>query len=254
MDPIMSAERLTKRFGDLTAVDNVDLELHREGILSIIGPNGAGKTTFFNLLTGLLRPDKGKVYFKGEEITNLPPHEIVVRGLSRSFQVVSLFDDATVLDNVRVGIQSTTGYQWKLFSPFGEDRLVNERALQLIERVGLAEVKDDLVGAISHGDRKILDVAVSLVTNPEVLLLDEPTSGLAGEERSRMIHLIEGDLKKEIKMVIVEHDMDVVFSLSDQIMVLNQGKILAFGKPDEIARDSKVQEAYLGGERGYAGA
>jgi branched-chain amino acid transport system ATP-binding protein len=254
MSKIMSTIDVTKRFRNLVAVDHVTLDVENEGILSIIGPNGAGKTTFFNLLTGLVKPDGGKIYFKGEDITILPPYEIVKRRISRSFQVVSLFDDMSIYDNVRIGCQSFLRYKSKLFSCFEETKTVNEAALKIIERVGLIGMKDNMVKTISHGHRKILDIAVSLTTEPEVLLLDEPTSGLAGEDLTKMIDLITEDLSKKMKVVIVEHNMDIVFNFSDQILVLNQGKVLALGTPCAISENVEVQKAYLGGDRGYAGA
>ena len=250
----LSIEGLTKRFGDLVAVDQVSLEVEKGGILSIIGPNGAGKTTFFNLLTGYFRPDGGRVAFKGKDITGLPPHEVVKLGISRSFQVASLFDEMTVLDNISIGVQSHLGYKGRLFSRFEGNAAVREESIRVLEQVKIQEIKDRTVKALSHGDRKILDLAMALTTRPEILLLDEPTSGLAGEEQAKMVELIAENLRKAIKLVIVEHDMDVVFSLSDHIMVLNQGRKLAYGTPQEIARNEEVQKAYLGGDRSHAGA
>jgi len=254
MSKIMSVTDVTKRFGNLIAVDHVNLEIAPEGIMSIIGPNGAGKTTLFNILTGTVNPDEGRVFFKGEDITGLPAYKIVEKGISRSFQVVSLFDEMSVFDNIRIGCQSFRHYKSRLFSSFERSQMVNEAALKIIERVGLVGMKNNLVKAISHGHRKMLDIAVSLTTEPELLLLDEPTSGLAGEDRAKMIKLIKEDLSKEMRVVIVEHNMDIVFNLSDQIMVLNQGKVLALGTPDEIGENAEVQKAYLGGDRGHVGA
>jgi branched-chain amino acid transport system ATP-binding protein len=249
----LSVQEMTKRFGDLVAVDHISLEVEKEGILAIIGPNGAGKTTFFNLLTGFHQPDSGKVVFKGKDITALSPHEVIRYGISRSFQVASLFNDMTILGNVQIGVQSRMGYKGKLFSRFEDNSKVREESLRTLELVKLAEIKDHVVKALSHGDRKILDLAMALTTKPEILLLDEPTSGLAGEEQARMVDLIAETLRKELKLVIVEHDMDVVFTLSDHIMVLNQGKKIAYGTPQEIAKNEEVQKAYLGGERYHVG-
>jgi branched-chain amino acid transport system ATP-binding protein len=250
----LSVDGITKKFGDLVAVDHVSLEIGKEGVLSIIGPNGAGKTTFFNLLTGFHRPDAGKVTFKGKEITNLPPYEIICHGISRSFQVASLFNDMTILDNVRIGVQCHLGFSSRLFTRFDGNRAVQEESIRILERVKLVEIKDHVVNALSHGDRKILDLAMALTTRPEILLLDEPTSGLAGEEETKMVDLIAENLRRELKLVIVEHDMDIVFSLSDHIMVLNQGRKLAYGTPQEIVNNEDVQTAYLGGDRSHAGA
>ena len=248
----LSIEGLTKRFGNLVAVDQVSLEIEKEGILSIIGPNGAGKTTFFNLLTGFYRPDSGRVILNGRDITNRPPHENMKEGISRSFQVASLFDEMTVLDNIRMGVQSYMGVKSRLFSCFEDNAEVRTESLKLLEKFKLQEIGNHTVKALSHGDRKILDLAMALTTRPEILLMDEPTSGLAGEEQARMVELITEQLRKELKLVIVEHDMDMVFSLSDHIMVLNRGKKLAYGTPQEIADNEEVQEAYLGGDRSHA--
>jgi branched-chain amino acid transport system ATP-binding protein len=250
----LSIEGLTKRFGDLVAVDQISLEVEKEGILSIIGPNGAGKTTFFNLLTGFYRPDSGRVTLKGRDITHRPPHENIKEGISRSFQVASLFDEMTVLDNIRIGVQSYLGTKGNIFSLFEDNAKVREESLKVLEKVKLQDIHDHTVKALSHGDRKILDLAMALTTRPEILLLDEPTSGLAGEEQARMVELISEQLRKELKLVIVEHDMDIVFSLSDHIMVLNQGKKLAYGTPQEIVENEEVQRAYLGGDRSHARA
>lgn len=249
---LISIEGITKRFGDLIAVNNVSLEIEREGILSIIGPNGAGKTTFFNILTGFHKPNQGKVLFKGKNVTGFPPHKIVRQGISRAFQVASLFNGMTVLDNVRLGVQSHLGYKSKLFQVFEKNAVVREEALRILERTKLIEVRDRVANALSHGDRKILDLAMALTTKPEVLLLDEPTSGLAGEEQGKMVRLLSEELRKEVKLVIVEHHLDIVFSLSSHIMVLNQGKKLAYGTPKEIMDNDEVQEAYIGGDRSNA--
>ncbi|RPJ10931.1 MAG: ABC transporter ATP-binding protein [Deltaproteobacteria bacterium] len=250
----LTIEGITKRFGDLVAVDGVSLEIEQGGILSIIGPNGAGKTTFFNLLTGFHKPDHGRVLFKEKDITGLPPYEVIRQGISRSFQVASLFDEMTVLDNVQIGVQSHLRYKGRLFSRFEGNTAVREESLKILDRVKLVEIKDHVVKALSHGDRKILDLAMALTTRPEILLLDEPTSGLAGEEQAKMVDLISENLREELKLVIVEHDMDIVFTLSDRIMVLNQGKKLAYGNPREIMENEEVQKAYLGGDRSNAGA
>lgn len=245
---LFSIQNLTKSFGSLMATNHIDLEIQEEGVLSIIGPNGAGKTTFFNLLTGLFPPSDGKILFKGQDITGMAPSRIIQMGISRSFQVVSLFEEMTVLDNVRIGVQSQMGFRAKLFSSFSGNHKVEQNAMLVLERVGLLDIKDQLVSAISHGDRKILDLALALTTKPDVLLLDEPMSGLAKGERSRIVQLILNDFKLHMKLIIVEHDMDVVFALSDAILVLNQGSVLAIGAPDEITANDEVQRAYLGGE------
>jgi branched-chain amino acid transport system ATP-binding protein len=248
----LSIEGLTKRFGSMVAVDEVSLEVPREGILSVIGPNGAGKTTFFNLLTGFYRPDGGRLSLKGRDITGRPPHENIKEGISRAFQIASLFPDMTVLDNVRIGVQSYLGVKRKLFARFEDNAQVREESMKILEKVKLQDMRNRMVGALSHGDRKVLDLAMALTTRPELLLLDEPAAGLSGAEQARMTELITEQLRKNLKLIIVEHDMDMVFGLSDHIMVLNQGKKLAYGTPREIANDEAVQAAYLGGDRSHA--
>ena len=250
---LFSIKDLTKRFGSLVATDHVSLEIEEEGILSIIGPNGAGKTTFFNLLTGFHKPDDGTIIYHGKDITGLEPEQIIRHKISRSFQVVSLFEEMTVLDNVRIGVQSNLGFKGNLFANFLNNKLIREKAMEILARVRLTDIRDQVVTAISHGDRKILDLAMSLTVEPDVLLLDEPMSGLAKGERVRIIELITEDFKKDMKLIIVEHDMDAVFTISDKILVLNQGAVLALGTKEEIANNEQVQNAYLG-ERSNAAA
>lgn len=244
---LISIQGLIKRFGALTATNDVSLEIPREGILSIIGPNGAGKTTFFNLLTGFLKPDAGKIIYKGQDVTGKKPYQIIRYGLSRSFQIVSLFEEMTVLDNVRVGVQRNLGFMNKMFLSYKHAAAVTTRAMDLLEEVGMAEMANLSAASIPHGDRKILDLCVALTTNPETLLLDEPMAGLSRAERLRITQLIK-KLSETRKVIIVEHDMDLVFGISDYILVLHHGAILATGTPKEIAANEEVQAAYLGSE------
>jgi ABC-type branched-chain amino acid transport systems, ATPase component len=244
---LFSIQGLTKRFGALVATNNVSLEIEREGILSIIGPNGAGKTTFFNLLTGFLKPDEGKIIYDGQDVTGKKPHEIIKYGISRSFQVVSLFEEMTVLDNVRVGVQRNLGFMNRMFLNYRLADEVTKRSMEILEEVGVAEMADLPAASIPHGDRKILDLAVALTTNPQTLLFDEPMAGLSKAERLRITQLIR-KLSETRKVILVEHDMDLVFSISDHILVLHHGAILASGTPAEIAANEEVQSAYLGRE------
>ena len=244
---LFSIQGLTKRFGALVATNNVSLEIERKGILSIIGPNGAGKTTFFNLLTGFLKPDEGKIIYNGQDVTGKKPHEIIKYGISRSFQVVSLFEEMTVLDNVRVGVQRNLGFMNRMFLNYKCAEEVTKRSMEILEEVGLAEMADFPAASIPHGDRKILDLGVALTTNPETLLFDEPMAGLSKAERLRITQLIR-KLSESRKIILVEHDMDLVFSISDHILVLHHGAILASGTPVEIAANEEVQSAYLGRE------
>ena len=243
---LFSIQGLTKRFGALVAVNDVTADIPEEGILSIIGPNGAGKTTFFNLLTGFLPPDAGSVSYKGQDITGKKPYQIIKYGISRSFQVVSLFEDMTVLDNIRVGVQRHMGIMNKLFFD-SNNTAATEKSLEILEQVGLRELAYLPAPSIPHGDRKILDLAMALTTDPQTLLLDEPMAGLSKAERLRITGLIK-KLAESRKVIIVEHDMDLVFAISHEILVLHHGAILARGHPDEIAANALVQSAYLGGE------
>ena len=243
---LFSIQGLTKRFGALIAVNNVSLEIEREGILSIIGPNGAGKTTFFNLLTGFLKSDSGKMLYKGEDVTGKKPYQIINYGIARSFQVVSLFEDMTVLDNVRVGIQRNLGLMNRMFLE-ASNAAVTEKAMELLELVGIANLAHHGASHIPHGDRKILDLTMALTSKPETVLLDEPMAGLSKVERLRITELIR-KLGQTRKVILVEHDMDLVFGISETVLVLHHGAILAKGTPQEIAANEDVQSAYLGRE------
>lgn len=255
MSCILKTENLTKKFGELVAVNKVSISIEEKGVLSIIGPNGAGKTTFFNLLTGYLKPTSGKIFLKGEDITGMPPYDIVHKKLSRSFQIVSYFPEFTIFENIQMGVFNHLGYNYNYFANISKLKNVREESEKYIELLGLTEQKDLKAKFLSHGDKKILDIAMCLTVEPEILLLDEPTSGVSGTERAKVINFIS-DLAKNIKIVVVEHDMDIVFSISDRIVVLTQGSILADGTAEEIRNNEDVQKAYLGGysEGGYENA
>ncbi|RLE11780.1 ABC transporter ATP-binding protein, partial [Candidatus Aerophobetes bacterium] len=216
-------------------------------ITSIIGPNGAGKTTFFNLLTGFYKPDEGRIFFKDEDITPLPVHKIIRRGISRSFQVLQLFENFTVMENVWIGVQAAKGYGKELFSS-SELQDVREKTEEMIKKIGLSDKMNTLIKYLSHGERRMIDVIISLTSNPELLLLDEPMAGLASEERLRMSNFIK-NLSENLTIIVVEHDMDVVFSISDKIAVMHQGELIAVGSPEEIRQNEQVQQAYLGEAR-----
>ncbi len=244
---ILKTQNLTKRFGGLTAVNRVTLEIEKGKITSIIGPNGAGKTTFFNLLTGFYKPDEGRIFFKDEDITPLPVHKIIRRGISRSFQVLQLFENFTVMENVWIGVQAAKGYGKELFSS-SELQDVREKTEEMIKKIGLSDKMNTLIKYLSHGERRMIDVIISLTSNPELLLLDEPMAGLASEERVRMSNFIK-NLSENLTIIVVEHDMDVVFSISDKIAVMHQGELIAVGSPEEIRQNEQVQQAYLGEAR-----
>lgn len=246
---MLKIENLRKYFGEVRAVDNVSLEMEAGVLTSIIGPNGAGKTTLINLITGRLIPDSGRVIFMGEDITKLPPHERVMRGIGRSFQIMSFFPALTVFENVQIPIISHMRQSLNLFSARSSLREVNERAVKILKDVGLLDKKDLPAKALSHGDQRLLEIAIAMGTEPKLLFLDEPTSGTNPIERAQVLNYIK-TLAKEGRttFVIIEHDMDVVFELSDRIIVMHKGKVIADGKPSEIKKDENVREVYLGGE------
>lgn len=246
---LIAIENLTKNFGGLRAVDGVTMKVKEGELVSIIGPNGAGKSTLFNLITGYIRPDEGKVFFRGEDITHLPVHRMVSKGIGRSFQLLNVFSELSVFENIRMGVQAHLGYGFEFFTPLDRLQEVREKVPALIENVGLTGKETARAKDLSYGDNKILDVAVALTADPKAILLDEPTSGLATKETGRMIDLIR-KLSGRLTILLVEHDMNVVFSVSERIIVMNQGRIIAEGKPDDIRKDAGVQEAYLGGEWG----
>ena len=245
--PILTTEGLTKNFGGLRAVDSVSLHFEEGKLTSIIGPNGAGKTTFFNLLTGLIKPDSGKIIFNGADITRLPIHEIVRRGISRSFQIINLFNELTLFENVWLGVQAQQKHGKELFADSNKFASIRDETFRVIQETGLSGKEDTPVKLLSYGDRRILEITISLTTKPKLLLLDEPTSGLMSEDRKRISNFMK-KISSELTLVVVEHDMDVVMSISDHIVVLYQGGILAQGPPNEIRGNEKVQEAYLGGQ------
>jgi branched-chain amino acid transport system ATP-binding protein len=248
---ILTTQGLTKDFGGLRAVDSVTLDIGQGKLTSVIGPNGAGKTTLYNLVTGLIKPNSGRIIFNGEDITNLPIHKIVRKGISRSFQILNLFNELTLFENVWLGVQSQQGHGPELFSNPDKFNSVKEETYRIIREIGLSGKEEVPVKLLSYGDRRILEITISLTAKPSLLLLDEPTSGLVSEDRKRISEFMK-KLSSQLTLIVVEHDMDVVLSISDHIVVMHQGKILAQGTPDEIRGNDKVQEAYLGGQYGLA--
>ena len=249
-DPILETRGLTKEFGELVAVDDVSLRVRPGELRAIIGPNGAGKTTFFNTVTGALDPTVGDVRLHDERITDLPQHERPHRGLARSFQSNQLFTDETVLENVRVVAQTASEGPFSLdvFRPAADVR--RDRAVELVDTVGLEAGIDTKAKNLSHGDQRRLGIAMALATDPDVLLLDEPTSGMSPSATAATAELIE-DIRESLGLTVllIEHDMDVVLSISDRVTVLNQGRVIATGTPDDVQDDDDVQDAYLGGIR-----
>lgn len=247
-DAALGTVGLTREFGGLVAVDEVDLAVEAGSLHAIIGPNGAGKTTLFNLVTGTLPPSAGSVWLHGEEITE---HSQEVRphvGIARSFQDNQLFEDLTVLENVRIVVQTTRSGTFT-FDLLGDGRVHHhDRAVEILRRVGLDEQQEKKATNLPHGDQRRLGLAIALATDPSVLLLDEPTSGMGASETRETAELIDA-LRDELELtvVLVEHDMDIVLTISDRITVLDQGGVIATGSPAEIQRNEAVQDAYLGG-------
>lgn len=244
---LIATENLTKNFGGLRAVDGVTIGVKEGELVSVIGPNGAGKTTLFNLITGFIRPDGGKVFFRGEEITHLPVHKVVREGIARSFQLLNVFSELTVFENIRMGVQARMGVGFEFFTPLDDLTKVREKVPAIVERIGLTDKEHVRAKDLSYGDNKILDVGIALTADPRAILLDEPTSGLAMRETGRMLDLIS-KLSEHVTILLVEHDMNVVFSVSQRIIVMDQGRIIAEGQPDDIRKNETVQEAYFGGE------
>ncbi len=246
-DVVLETRNLSKYFGGLHAVEDVSLQIHEGHFHSIIGPNGAGKTTLFNLLSGVLKPTSGRVLLRGQDITDLPPHRIASLGIGRSYQITNIFPSLSVFENVRLAAQALGKDNFRLLAPASRFHQYEDKAAQVLEQTGLTDVASAIALSLSHGDKRKLEVALLLAQNPTLLLLDEPTAGLASEQAPEFMALIgrirEGGGKT---IVLVEHNMGVVMSLSDRISVMHQGRLLAEGTPSEIAKNTVVQSAYLG--------
>lgn len=243
---MLHIKSLSKSFDGFKAVNKANLDVQKGEIVAVIGPNGAGKTTLFNLITGVLKPDSGEVLFKDENITGLPPHKICRKRISRSFQVVNVFNRLSIFENTQISILSRERRTWNLLTP--SSRLVIDETNELLRNVGLLEKKDRISGALSHGDRKVLEIAMALGGNPEFLILDEPTAGMSPEETARCMDLIRG-LREKFGLTILfcEHDMEIVFGISSRIMVMVRGATIIQGTCEEVRCNQAVQDAYLGG-------
>jgi branched-chain amino acid transport system ATP-binding protein len=242
---ILSVTNLSKRFGGVTATDQVNLTVTAGETHALIGPNGAGKTTLISQLSGLLKPDQGSIVFKGNDITGLPAHRFCEAGLARSFQITSVFQDFSLLDNIALAVQANQGHAFRFWANARKDPALRESARRWLNMVNLSDRADWLASEVSHGERRQLEIAMALATEPSLLLLDEPMAGMGQEESSEMIDILKS-LRGDKSILLVEHDMDAVFALADRISVLVYGKVIASGSPDEIRSNSDVQRAYLG--------
>ncbi len=251
MTELLRTDGLRKAFGHFTAVDGVNIHFTADAMTSIIGPNGAGKTTLINLLTGSLPVDSGKIFFKGEEITTMPTDERVRRGIGRSFQIMNIFPMLTVFQNIQLPVLSLLGKSLKFFSRLDAHRDAIDEVEGVLKEVGLRDKRKMVAGELSHGDQRLLEMGIAIASKPELCFLDEPTAGMNPVERVKILENIKKlSQEKRTTFIIVEHDMDVVFSLSDRIVVMHRGSIIADGKPNEIKENQNVKEVYLGEELG----
>ncbi|WID99924.1 ABC transporter ATP-binding protein (plasmid) [Bosea vestrisii] len=235
---------LVKRFGGLTAVDGFDLALESGKLNAVIGPNGAGKTTLFNLVTGLITPDEGSIMFRGTNLARAKPHEIVAAGISRTLQIKSVFGGLTVADNLRVAVMTHQRIR-NCLRACASYRAVSQRVEALLEEIGLSHLHSRLANTLSYGDLALLEIGIALANEPALLLLDEPICGMSPSETQKTVEKIQ-DLATRIDVVLIEHDMEVVFAIADAVTVMANGRLLAAGTPKEIAANAQVQEVYLG--------
>lgn len=246
-DALLKTDGLTKDFSGLRAVDDVSISYDSDELLAIIGPNGAGKTTFFNLITGTLQPTSGKIWFNSQDISYASPSEIARKGLIRSYQTTQVFEGLSVLENVRIAVQSKER-PYAFWNDAQADEGMVSRAREVLQRVGLWGKRDQEAGNLSHGEQRTLEIAIALGADPELLLLDEPSSGMSPEETREVIELINGLATDDLGIIFVEHKMSVVMDVADRIVVLHQGQVLADGSPAAVREDSEVQRVYLGGQ------
>ena len=244
-EPLLRIENLVRRFGGIVATDNLSLDIARGELHAIIGPNGAGKTTLISQLTGQLPPHGGTIHLAGREITRVPAHRRSALGLARSFQITSLLSDFTAADNVALAVQAHDGHSFRFWGNARKERHLRQAAQAALDRVGLSHRAGVLVSRLSHGEQRELELAVALATKPRLLLLDEPMAGLGITESARMVNLLQ-ELRREVSIVLVEHDMDAVFALADRISVLVYGRIIASDVPAAIRQNEEVRRAYLG--------
>lgn len=246
--PLLECRGVTRRFGGLVAVDNVDMEVEAGEIRAVIGPNGAGKSTLFNLVTGVLPPTQGEISFAGERITGLPVYAIIQKGIARTFQLTHLFPNLTVHENARIAAQAPHADRWRPIAGKHVMAASARIADEVLEQVRLTRFARMKAGLLSHGDQRLLEIAMATAQKPRLLMLDEPTQGLSIEETDRAIQILRDMLRQgNLTVILVEHDMEVVFKLADKITVLHRGRVIADGSPAEVKANAEVQSAYLGG-------
>jgi branched-chain amino acid transport system ATP-binding protein len=250
-DTLLAVEGITKRFGGVLASDAITMSVPKGELHAIIGPNGAGKTTLIGQLTGEITPNSGRIMFTGEDITGLPTHQRSMMGLARSFQITSLFQDFTALDNVALAVQAHAGHSFHFWRNARREEALRAPARAALERVGLSHRANTVIASMSHGEQRQLEIAMALATDPHMLLLDEPMAGMGPEESARMVKTLL-DLKKQYTILLIEHDMEAVFALADRISVLVYGRVIATGLPDEIRANADVRQAYLGEQEAVA--
>ena len=242
---LFEASGLSKRFGDQVVLEDITLAFEESKLSGIMGPNGAGKTTCFNVLTGLHRPDRGKVWFAGEDITGLAPRAIARKGISRSFQIMNLFNDYSALDNVLVATPNVHARGFDCWHDLGADSTAQEAAALVLARVGLAGKEQAKARSLSYGERRALEIGVALAARPRMLFLDEPTAGLGAEGTARLAELV-AELKRQLTIVIIEHDMQFLFRLADKVSVIHWGQVIAEGTPEQLKQNEWVRRSNLG--------
>ena len=243
--PLFEAKQLRKRFGDQVVLENISLTFEEGQLTGIMGPNGAGKSTCFNVLTGRFRPDRGSVRFAGEDITGQSPRAIASKGISRSFQIMNLFNEETTLDNVLLSSPAVRKEGFYMLRDLGRNATARDSAFAVLSRVGLADKADEVAGSLSYGERRALEIGVALAAEPRLLFLDEPTAGLGAEGTARLTELIT-QLKRQLTVVIIEHDMRFLFNLADRISVIHWGQVIAEGTPNQLRENPWVQRSNLG--------
>jgi branched-chain amino acid transport system ATP-binding protein len=245
MSDYLHIQNIHKDFSGLKVLTGVDFKVREKERHAVIGPNGAGKTTLFNIISGKFKPSSGAILFKGQDISGKPPHVLNRHGLSRSFQITNVFQELSVFENILSGARSHYGLQYHFFKKPGQDRNICERVESIVEKVGLTDVQNQPASSLSYGQQRALEIGITLSTEPELILLDEPTAGMTREETDQAIRMID-QVTAGRTLIIIEHDMEVVFSLANTISVLHYGTILVSDKPEKIRNDQRVKDAYLG--------